>query len=192
MKNTIEKAQAVCDLIQSEQGTRYKKFNRKQKIDFAYKYWTSNSEDITELYGNLAEYNSPKTTELAKTIADFIDYQGITPIRRFGINFFNQKSEDIQAAIAKVKINGNWLSQYDLEREFTKQDKSQNPIRYSYLKKDGSILIIDKEKAHEILGILIDENIPTAKCIVTGSFMPYANGSIDEYVKTLQKIKTSL
>lgn len=189
MKNEIERAHVVCALIQEEKGIKSKKFDKNKKIDFAYKYWTLNPEDITELYDSLAQNNTNEAAKLARIIGDFIDYQGITPLRRFGYSFFDQQLEDIQAATSKIRTNGNWLSQYDIEREFTKQAENQNPIRYSYLTKDGNILKIDKDKASEILGILIEENIPTAKCIVTGSFIPYANGNIDEYVKTLKKIK---
>lgn len=189
MENEIQRAQAVCELIKETNGLRNQKFNKDKRIEFAYKYWHLNSEDITELYDNLAANYSEEAAKLAKMIGEFIDHQKVSTFRRFGVNFFDQKLNDIKTATAKIRNNGNWLSQYNLEREFTPQSAHHNPIRYSCLTQDGNIFRIDKDKANEILGILISENIPTAKCIVTGSFMPYANGNIDEYVKTLQKIK---
>ena len=189
MKNEIQRAHSVCELIKETNGLKNQRFNRDKKIEFAYKYWNLSSEDITELYDHLAEIYSTESAKLARTIGAFIDNQGITNIRRFNVSFFDQKLETIQNTTAKIRANGNWLSLYDIEKEFTPQSKHQNPIRYSCLTQDGNIFRIDQDRASDILGILVDENIPTAKCIVTGSFREYANGNIDEYVKTLKKIK---
>lgn len=189
MKNEIQRAHAVCNLIRETNGLKNQKFNKDRKIKFAYKYWLLNSEDITELYDSLAKNYSTEAAKFARTIGEFIDHQGITNIKRFGITFFDQDLKAIQNATAKIRTNGNWLSLYDIEREFTPQSTHQNPIRYSCLTKDGNIFRIDRDRAKDILGILVDEDIPTAKCIVTGSFKDYANGNIDEYIKTLKKIK---
>ena len=189
MKNEIQRAHSVCNLIEETNGLKNQRFNRDKKIEFAYKYWLLNSEDITKLYDSLAEIYSAESAKLARTIGDFIDHQGITNIRRFDTKFFDQELKTIQNVTAKIRTNGNWLSLYNIEREFTKQAENQNPIRYSCLTQDGNIFRIDQDRASDILGILVDENIPTAKCIVTGSFREYANGNIDKYIKTLKKIK---
>lgn len=187
MKNEIQRAQTVCDLIKESKGLKGPKFNKERKLTFAYNYWLLNPEDITELYDELAKNYSVESARLARIIGEFIDYQKITNIRRFSSNFFDQDIETIQNVTTKIRTNGNWLSLYDIEREFVPQVQSQNPVRYSFLTQDGNIFRIDQDKAKDILGILIDENIPTAKCIVTGSFIDYANGNIDEYIKTLKK-----
>lgn len=189
MKNEIQRAHSVCNLIKETNGLKNQKFNKNKKIEFAYKYWLLNPEDITKLYDSLAEIYSTESSKLARTIGDFIDHQGITNIRRFDAKLFDQELKTIQNVTAKIRTNGNWLSLYDIEREFTKQAENQSPIRYSCLTQDGNLFRIDRDRASDILGILVDENIPTAKCIVTGSFREYANGNIDEYVKTLKKIK---
>lgn len=187
MENEIQRAHAVCNLIKETNGLINQKFNKDKKIKFAYKYWLLNPEDITELYDSLAKNYSKDSARLARIIGQFIDHQKITNIHRFSANFFDQDIEKIQNVTAKIRNNGNWLSLYDIEREFSSQTKSQNPVKYSYITQDGTIFKIDKDKTKDILGILIDENIPTAKCIVTGSFIDYANGNIDEYIKTLKK-----
>ena len=189
MKTEIQRAQTVCELIKETNGLKSKKFNKDKKIEFAYKYWNLSFEDITELYDHLAEIYSTESAKLARTIGAFIDNQGITNIRRFNVSFFDQKLETIQNTTAKIRANGNWLSLYDIEREFAKQSTHQNPIRYSCLTQDGNIFRIDRDRANEILGILIDENIPTAKCIVTSSFPYYARNDMDTYIKSFQKRK---
>ena len=189
MKNEIQRAHTVCNLIEETNGLKNQRFNRDKKIEFAYKYWLLNPEDITELYDSLAKKYSTESAKLARTIGEFIDHQEITNIRRFSANFFDKKIETIQNVTSKIRTNGNWLSLYDIEREFTPQSTHQNPIRYSCLTQDENIFRIDRDRASDILEILIDENIPTAKCIVTGSFRDYANGNIDKYIKTLKKIK---
>lgn len=189
MEQEIINAQNVCHLIESTHGLRNQKFNKKEKIAFAYKYWKTNPEDITELYNQLAANYSEEASKLANTIGRFIDHQKITSITRFTPSFFDQKIEVIEKATEKIRTNGNWLSLYDTEREFSTQSQTQNPIRYSCITKDGNIFKLDKDKTNNILGILIDENIPTAKCIVTGSFIYYANDNMDEYINVLKKIK---
>ena len=189
MKSEIQRAQSVCNLIKESNGLKGPKFNKERKLTFAYNYWLLNPEDITELYDELAKNHSVESAKLAKNIGEFIDYQKITNIRRFSSNFFDQDIETIQNVTTKIRANGNWLSLYDLEKEFNPKVQDQNPIRYSFLTQDGSIFRIDQNKAKDILGILIEAKIPTAKCIVTGSFIEYANGNIDEYVKKLEKLK---
>lgn len=189
MKPEIQVAHNVCELIKETSYFKNRRFNQTQKIKFAYKYWLLNPEDITELYESLALNNSYKAEELARVIGDFMDQQGLTSLRRFNVHFFDQDIETIQNTTSKIRENGNWLSLYNVEKEFTPQGKLNNPIIYSYLTQNGSLFKIDQERANHILGILTEENIPTAKCIVTGSFKDYANGNIDKYIKTLKKIK---
>ena len=189
MKSEIQRAQSVCNLIKESNGLKGPKFNKERKLTFAYNYWLLNPEDITELYDELAKKHSVESAKLAKNIGEFIDYQKITNIRRFSSNFFDQDIETIQNVTTKIRVNGNWLSLYDLEKEFNPKVQDQNPIRYSFLTQDGSIFRIDRDRANEILGILIDENIPTAKCIVTSSFPYYARNDMDTYIKSFQKRK---
>ena len=85
--------------------------------------------------------------------------------------------------------NENWLSLYDTEKEFTPRSTHSNPIRYSYLIGDNQKVNIDKETAHKILGILLENNVPTAKIIVTSSFPYYAKEDMDTYIKSFQKTK---
>ena len=54
---------------------------------------------------------------------------------------------------------------------------------------NDQILTIDRDKANKILGILMEANIPTAKCIVTASFPYYAHDNMDTYITSFQKIK---
>lgn len=188
-KPEIITAKAVCELISKKNPVKHHKLTKDQRINFAYDYWTLSSEDITELYVNLAENYSKEAINLAKIIGEFIDTQKITSIKRFNNSFIDKDLKSIENAATAIRTNGNWLSKYDLEREFTKQSKSQHPVRYGYIKQDGSTLLIDKNRAQNILGILMEADIPTAKCIVTASFPYYAHDDMDTYIKSFQKRK---
>ena len=162
-------------------------FNKQSKIKFAYDYWNLNDDDITELYIRLAEEKNEQNYDLAKIIGIFMDLQKITNIKKFTASFYEKDIETIQNSLAKVRENGNWLSKYNVEKEFSATAKNINPIFYSYIRKDQSIFKIDRNAADSILGILIEENIPTAKCIVQASFPYYANDNMDTFVKQLRK-----
>ena len=188
-ENEIITAEQVCELIKQTKGINSKPFDKDKKINFAYHYWNINSEDITDLYNSLAHINTSQTADMAKTIGEFLDHLNITYIHKLGVNFFNKDIDYIKGVTEKIKNNGNWLSQYNVEREFTKQSQSQFPILYKYIKQDGSIFTIDKNAATNILAIFTSQNVPTAKCIITSSFPYYANDNIDSYIKTLKKLK---
>lgn len=183
-KEKLTEIQNVCDLIQQ---TNKSKFRKQDKINFAYQYWNISEEDITDLYTYLAKNSSEQNKKLARIIGDFIDAQSITYYRKFNNSFYGQNFNQILKATEKIKKNGNWLSLYNLEREFTPQSSHSSPIIYSYLTSNQNILTIDKEKANNILGILIENNIPTAKCIVTASFPYYAKDDMNTYIKSLKK-----
>lgn len=185
----IQTIQNVCDLISKTSTARQKKFDKETKIKFAYQYWTENSEDITELYDYLAINHNSQNEKLALIINEFINSQQISPTRKFSNKLYNGDLQKILNTTAQVRQNGNWLSQYNLESEFHKTSLNAHPIRYSYLNKDNQTFTIDQQVAQSILGILIDNNIPTSKCLVTASFPYYANDDMDTYIKSFQKIR---
>ena len=176
--------QNVCDLI--TKASKYK-FRKKEKIDFANKYWQISEEEITDLYYYLAQNPSKKNKQLARIIGDFVDAQSITYYRTFNKAFYHQELNSILDLTKKIKENGNWLSLYNLEREFTPKSTHTSPITYSYILQGDEVLTIDKNRANEILGILMDANIPTAKIIVTSSFPYYAKDDMNTYIKSLKK-----
>lgn len=188
-ENKIARIEQVCDLINQTVIPRNKKLNRKQQITFAYKYWTENPEDLTELYDYLAQNYTIQNEKLAHTIGEFLNNQQITTIKKFSNAFYNSSLNTILKATALIRENGNWLSKYSIEREYDSTSKHRFPIIYSYQTKSGERLTIDKTAADNILGMLIDSNIPTAKCIVLSSFPYYANDNMDTYIKSFQKIK---
>ena len=174
----------ICDLI--KQTPKYK-LRKNNKIDFAYQYWNTTDKDIIDLYNYLAKSKPENAAYLARTISDFVDNQGITQIRRFYSWFFNQKPDDIIKSTTPIKTNGNWLSLYNIEKEFSSKSTHSNPIIYSYLTDNNNVVTIDKDKANSILGILVENDIPTAKIIVTSSFPYYAKDDMNTYIKSLKK-----
>lgn len=187
--NKIVKIEKVCDLINKSVIPKHKKLNRVQQVNFAYKYWSQNSEDITELYDYLAKNYTIQNEKLAHIIGEFINNQQITTIRKFSNSFYNGKLENILNATAQIRENGNWLSKYDVEREFTPSTAYRFPTIYSYQTKTGETFTIDRNAASNILGMLIDSNVPTAKCIVLSSFPYYANDDMNTYIKSFPKRK---
>ena len=176
----------VIDLITK---SNKRKFRKSDKINFAYDYWNLTDQDIIDLYNYLVQNKSKENKELATIIGNFVDDQYITEYRKFYNGLYDQDEQIILKVISNIKTNGNWLSLYDIEREFTPKSTHTSPILYSYLMQDNSILTIDKKRASEILGILINQNIPTAKIIVTSSFPYYAHNDMDTYIKSYQKRK---
>lgn len=183
---TLTNIQNVCDLIKQ---TNKSKFRKQDKINFAYQYWNISEEDITDLYNYLAENKSEQNKNLAKIIGSFMDSQDITSFKKFNSTFYNQSLDRILKVNARIKENGNWLSLYDLEKEFTQHQFHSSPIIYSYLTPSQNTVTIDKDKANNILGILMENDIPTAKIIVTSSFPYYAKDDMDTYIKSFQKRK---
>ncbi len=188
-ENKITRIKQVCDLINQSAIPRSKKLNRKQQIDFAYKYWTGNPEDLTELYDYLAQNYTIQNEKLAHIIGEFINNQQIVTIKKFSNTFYNGSLENILKTTAQVRENGNWLSKYNTEREFTPTAAHRFPTIYSYLTNSGEKFVIDENAANNILGILVESNIPTAKCIVLSSFPYYAHDDMDTYIKSFQKRK---
>ncbi len=187
--NKITRIKQVCDLINQTVIPRNKKLNRQRQISFAYKYWTENPEDLTELYDYLAKNYTMQNEKMAHTIGEFLNNQQITTIKKFSNAFYNSNLDTILKATALIRENGNWLSKYNIEREYDTTSKHRFPITYSYQTKSGERLTIDKNATNNILGMLIDSNIPTAKCIVLSSFPYYANKDMNTYIKSFQKIK---
>lgn len=187
--NKITRIKQVCDLINQTVIPRNKKLNRQQQISFAYKYWTENPEDLTELYDYLAKNYTMQNEKMAHTIGEFLNNQQITTIKKFSNAFYNSNLDTILKATALIRENGNWLSKYNIEREYDTTSKHRFPITYSYQTKSGERLTIDKNATNNILGMLIDSNIPTAKCIVLSSFPYYANKDMNTYIKSFQKTK---
>ena len=185
-QNTQETIQEVIKLIKTSSKRRFRK---KEKLSFAYSYWNLSNQDITDLYIFLAHNKSRENAKLASIIGTFIDDQYITEYRKFYKGLFEQDEQTISKVISNIKTNGNWLSLYDTEREFTPKSTHTSPITYSYLIKNNNVLTIDKNRANKILGILMDANIPTAKCIVTASFPYYAHNDMDTYITSFQKTK---
>ena len=177
----------ICNLIQTSCIPMNKKLNRENQIKFAYTYWNSFDEDITSFYEYLAYNKNEENDELATIIADFVNTQYPTAIKKLSKIIYNGNPEYVAKVCDQIKHNGNWLSLYNLDNEFEQASAFIHPIRYSYLLKSGQTFEIDKDKAQNIIGILTEENIPTAKCIVTSSFPYYAQDKIETYI---QKIKT--
>lgn len=185
-QNTQEMIQNVCQLIKAS-GSR--KFKKDDKLKFAYAYWHLSDTDIVDLYEFLAQHKSPKNARLANTIGLFIDDQNISSYRKFYSGIYDQSLGTISKVTQSIKNNGNWLSLYDTEREFTAETPHKSPVTYSYLIKDNHVLTIDRNRANKILGILMEADIPTAKCIVTASFPYYAHNDMDTYIESFQKTK---
>ena len=183
-QNTQELVQEVVKLIKTSSKHRFRK---NEKLSFAYSYWNLSNQDITDLYNFLAHNKSRENAKLASIIGTFVDDQYITEYRKFYKGLFEQDEQTISKVISNIKTNGNWLSLYNLEREFTPKSTHTSPITYSYILQGDEILTIDKNRANEILGILMDANIPTAKIIVTSSFPYYAKDDMNTYIKSLKK-----
>lgn len=175
----------VCELIDKSSK---RKFKKSQKIGFAYAYWNITNSDIIDLYNFLARNKNRKNAKYANTIGTFIDDQHISHYRQFGHGIYEQDPKVIADMINSIKENGNWLSQYDIEREFTPKSAYSSPIIYSYLV-NGNKFTIDKDRANTVLGMLTEANIPTAKCIVTGGFPYFAQDNMETYIKTFEKRK---
>ena len=174
---------SVCELIKSAGTKRLKKEGR---INFAYKYWNITDKDLTELYEILIKSHWERKPNSITIIGDFLDEQQITNYRTFGTDAKFRSLENTLKTTEKVRNNGNWLSLYNIEREFTPASTHSYPLLYSYLV-NGEKFTIDKHRANEVLGILMENDIPTAKCIVTGSFPYYTQDNIDTFIKKLKK-----
>lgn len=185
-QDTQKTIQDVYHLIKNSSTRR---FTKDEKINFAYTYWNLTDMDIVDLYDFLVQHKNYKNAKLANRIGTFIDDQNISQYRKFRSGIYEQNPKVISKIISNIKTNGNWLSLYNIEREFTPKSSHSFPITYSYLMPDNSVFAIDRKKADEIVGILTDTNIPTAKCIVTSSFPYYAHNDLDTYIKSFQKTK---
>ena len=186
MEQNLDKAIIdVCKLIDKSSK---RKFSKSQKITFAYAYWNITNSDIIDLYNFLARNKNRQNAKYANTIGTFIDDQHISRYRQFGHGRYEQNPEVISTMINGIKENGNWLSLYDVEREFTSKSAYSSPIIYSYLV-NGDKFTIDKDKANTVLGMLTEANIPTAKCIVTGGFPYFAQDNMETYIQTFEKRK---
>ncbi len=183
--NELIEIQNIYNLIKQKKN----KLKKQAQLDFAYDYWHMTDKDIIDLYTYLAKNKSKENKKIARALGDFIDDQNITHYRTFGTSFYEKDEEIIENVTKRIKTNGNWLSLYDTEKEFTPRSTHSNPIRYSYLIGDNQKVSIDKETAHKILGILLENNVPTAKIIVTSSFPYYAKEDMDTYIKSFQKTK---
>ncbi len=189
METILLTAENIRKLINQKSKPRKYKLKKDEKLDFAYKYWHLTDKELPDIYYELAKEYSEQTAKAAHEIGTFMDNQEITTIPIFQMDLFDRPLSFIEYSMKRVKNNGNWLSQYNLDREFEDQDEYNHPIIYRYLKEDKSIFTIDKKHASKVLGILIEEDVPTAKCIVTGAFPYYANDNMDEYIERFQKIK---
>ena len=172
----------VCELIQKS-GTR--KLKKDARIKFAYKYWNITDKDLTELYEILIKSHFERKPKSITILGEFMDDQRITNYRTFGADMRYRSLENVLKITEKIRNNGNWLSLYDTEREFNPTSTHSNPIIYSYLV-DGDKFTIDKDRANQVLGILMENDVPTAKCIVTGSFPYYAQNDMDAFIKKLK------
>ena len=181
--------ETVLKVIELIQKSNKHKFRKNEKINFAYKYWNLTDKDMIDLYQYLAENKSKENEKLARTLGLFIDDQYITNYRKFYNGLYHESSSKIDQITSSIKTNGNWLSLYNEDVEFTPKSSHTSPIIYSYMLKNGQTLTIDKAKASKILGILTEANIPAAKCIVTASFPYFANDNMDTYIESFQKIK---
>ena len=184
---TLSTAAQTLELIKTFTGNTNRKLGKQGKINFAYHYWKLNPQEMTELYEDLAKIYSKQAAEMAKELGDFMYLQNITQYRIFTDSLYEKDLEYIMEKTKKIANNGNWLSQYHLDDEFELKSNATSPIIFSYIKPDKTIYTIDKERAQDILGILKENEIPTAKCIVTGSFPYYAQDNIDTYIKKLKK-----
>ena len=185
-QNKLEEIKKICKLIEN---TNNRKLKKPEQLQFAYQYWNLTEEDLTQIYDILAINYTVQNEKLASIIADFINTQRLSTIHRFSNKFYNGNLDYILKTTKQIRENGNWLSLYNLDDEFNKKSINNYPIRYSYLLKNGETFSIDKDKAQNILGILTENDIPTAKCIVTSSFPYYANDKIDKYIQKIKTIK---
>ena len=181
--------EVISNVIKLINISTNRKFKKAEKLNFAYAYWNLSDIDIADLYNYLASNKSSKNAKLANKIGLFIDEQNISDYRKFYSGIYEQSPEMIFKITKKIKENGNWLSLYDIEREFTPKSTHSSPIIYSYLMPNNTKVTIDEKRASEIVGILTEAKIPTAKCIVTSSFPFYAHGNIDTYIKSFNKTK---
>lgn len=188
-QNKLAIARKIQHLINEAEGPRQKKLSKNQKRQFAYSFWNISDEDITDLYNFLAEEQTPRARKIARRFELFMDNQSITKMRRFDSMFFEQDIDYIKQVTQKLKNNGNWLSLYNIDHEFSQDNPYAAPIIYSYLINDGETFTIDQNRADHILGMLTEANIPTAKCIVKDSFPYYARGEMDKYVKKITSTK---
>ena len=190
-------------LINKTEGICKKKFNKLEKIDFAYKYWNlSNEYGIEDLFVILSKersnlnLNSGDGTiknnhykEIQSNLFKFMDRQRtFIPLRFKHEMLKNNNVNLINNALKSTKKNGGWLSLYDIDKSFEidLHNKISFPVYYSYIVNNNEINI-NYITAKEILKKLGENNIPIANCIVKESFHSYAVGELDEYIKTLHK-----
>jgi hypothetical protein len=181
MNNTESDVKKFVNVILNNNGLR-SHYARNERIHFAYDYY-STIGDIDTL--TLLKESFAGDKEDTKTIMCFLTKQSIS-------KKLCENSEYIipRANLSAKSFDGfanidyetyNWLSKFDEKLSFEKRGVHLLPAIPKILKQDGQEIEIDRTTARNIAGIIIDNGIYPAKCIVEGAYKPYADGNLDDY-----------
>ncbi len=189
MKNTIvERNYGILLEKYIKQNYGIKKLNTEEKVQF--------SCDYHRIFGNtsiidIIEENL-QNVETKKYILKFIQTNCMTKISKL-INeqYSGYIFTNIGKTLKKEYDENNWLEEYNEEKEFTSKGRIK-PVYYNYLRKDGSILTIDKDTALQIKNKLIENSIYPSNCTVRSAFKYYANNELEEYINKLKQANINM
>lgn len=189
LENKMNEIEQVLTLISNARIYSQRVLSREEKVNFAYKYWNLTTDDITELYEFLAYlHKSIKSDRVDKDIKSLgygINNLKLANLGYFTHDFCERNMDSITRVTTKIRDNGNWLSKFNLELEFSGKDMIR-PVIYSY-QTPKNLVTIDREKASEIVGMLTDKSIPLASCIVKSAYPHFAHDTMTEYIEQLHK-----
>lgn len=193
----------VSQLLKNSFANSGAPFNKKERINFAYKYWNLTDYEIEDLFTLIASEMKKDISFsemhhyylLLNDLIKFIKKEKAGASLRYTKGLIEKDIQTINIAANYSKEKGGWLHKYDIEKEFN-VDWSKRlslPVYYSYLTKDGGEVKMNYQTVESVLETLNDNNIPLAECIVKNSFHHYAFGTLDDYINNLhdndEKIK---
>ncbi len=168
-----------------------KTLNKDEKREFAYNYHRMfNEVPIIEILEAGLD-----NKEISNTIFKFIRLNYLTKITKSlheiysnGFMIANIKiSKATYSEIMRDYDYNNWLEEYNEEVLFNENDRIKKPVFSKFIKDDGSVLTIDKEKATLIKNILKENDIFPSKYLVECAFKYYAADIMNEYMKEIKK-----
>lgn len=180
----MENIKVIGKLIEVNNGS-HRVLTGQKRLDFAYQYGQFTTSDITDLCNYAFDHSDiARSIILVKFVntQKFSKYPSISPesLKNLSADVFHRQ-------MANIKKQEYWLKLYDEEQHHYDDFNRKFPIQYSYIRKDGSTLKVDKSVANTIIGILAENDIPLIDCLVKGGFQAYANETIDDYMSELKQ-----